>query len=81
MRSIRMPSLSHQTLSLESPKSALPEAQGVPLSVRMAPGEPVVLEHSLEDGEGELVAPNRLPGRSTMNDNHYCPPAGAGGSG
>jgi len=40
MRSIAMPSLSHQTDSFDSPKRALGLAKGTPLSVRMASGKP-----------------------------------------
>src|SRR5580704_13516629 len=40
MRSISMPSLSHHTDTLLSPKSALGLAKGTPLSVRMALGRP-----------------------------------------
>ena len=40
MRSISMPSRSHQTDSRDSPNKALGLAKGTPLSVRMALGRP-----------------------------------------
>ena len=40
IRSMSMPSLSHQTDSLDRLKSALGLAKGTPLSVRMAIGRP-----------------------------------------
>ena len=56
MRWIWIPSRSHQTARVESPKSAWREAKGAPLSVRIACGQAEVLERSLEHREGELRA-------------------------
>ena len=40
MRSMAIPSRSHQTASRDRPKKAVRELKGVPLSVRMASGRP-----------------------------------------
>ena len=44
MRWILIPRRSHQMASRERPNSALGEAKGTPLSVRMAPGSPKSLK-------------------------------------
>src|SRR4029077_12695923 len=53
MRSISMPSLSHHTDTLLSPKSALGLAKGTPLSVRMALGRPNSLKTALNTGKAK----------------------------
>ena len=56
MRSIAIPSLSHQTESLDRLKSALGLAKGTPLSVRMAFGRPNSLKTFSKTGVGFLGA-------------------------
>src|ERR1700746_1053204 len=52
MRSMAMPSLSHQTESLERLKREFGLAKGTPLSVRIALGRAELLENRLKYGEG-----------------------------
>ena len=56
MRSMAMPSRSHQTESLERLNRALGLAKGTPLSERMAERQAALAEQPLEGGEGEVFA-------------------------
>ena len=56
MRSMAMPSRSHQTESLERLNRALGLAKGTPLSERMACGQAALEEELLEGGDGEVLA-------------------------
>jgi len=55
MRSMAMPSLSHQTVSFDRLNSPLGLAKGTPLSADGA-GQTTFGEQPLEVGEGELLA-------------------------
>jgi hypothetical protein len=53
MHSMAMPSLSHQTDSLERLKREFGPAKGTPLSVRMAVGNPNRLKAALNTGKAQ----------------------------
>ena len=55
MRSMAMPSRSHQTASFDRLKRALGLAKGMPLSERMA-WEPALSEQPLEGGDSDFLA-------------------------